>query len=87
MATIILNHQVKDYSEWKKHYDKDLNFRTSLGLKEIKVGVKSDDSEHVYIILEADHYMVIENFISDPELKNKMDQSGVVGPPNIAIIL
>ena len=35
MATIILNHHVKEYSEWKDHYDKDLNFRTSLGINKI----------------------------------------------------
>ncbi len=86
MATIILNHRVKDYTHWKDHFDQDKNFRNELGLKEIKVGVKSDDSEHVYIILEAENFMSIEGFISDPDLKNKMDKSGVVGPPEIVII-
>ena len=87
MATIILNHHVKDYSNWKEQFDKDADFRNSLGLKEVKVGIKSDDSEHVYIILETDNFMSIEDFISDPDLKDKMDKSGVIGPPDISIIL
>ncbi len=87
MATIILNHKVKDYSTWKDHYNRDSERRTKLGLKELKVGVKSDDTEHVYIIWETDDFSVIEDMLSDPDLKRRMEEAGVISQPEVAIIL
>lgn len=86
MATVILNHRVKNYSTWKGLYEKDAERRNNLGLTEKTVGVKSDDSEHVYVIWKTDNFSVIENMLSDPDLKNKMQEAGVIDPPEVVII-
>lgn len=86
MATIILNHRVKDFSNWKELYDRDSGRRTSAGLKELKVGAKSNDPDHVYVIWETEDVSVVEQMLSDPDLKNKMEEAGVISAPEVVVL-
>jgi hypothetical protein len=86
MATIILNHKVKDYSSWKSHYDNDSARRSGAGLKEIAVGQKSDDPSMVYIIWETADPSVLDKMLADPDLKNAMDEAGVISKPEVVMV-
>ena len=85
MAIIILNHDVKDFASWKVHYDADADRRINAGFKELAVGTKSDNPNTVYLIWEGDP-ATLEKMISDPELKVKMDEAGVISPPEFVVI-
>jgi hypothetical protein len=85
MAIIILNHDVKDFASWKVHYDADADRRINAGFKELAVGTKSDNPNAVYMIWEGDP-ATLEKMISDPELKEKMDEAGVISPPEFVVI-
>lgn len=85
MAIIILNHDVKDFATWKPYYDADSNRRTNLGLKEIAVGTKSDNPKKVYMIWEGDPAK-LDKMINDPELKDLMDEAGVISRPDYFVI-
>ena len=85
MAIIILNHDVKDFASWKPHYDADSDRRINAGIKELAVGTKSDNPNKVFIIWEGD-LAPLEKMLNDPELKEKMDEAGVISPPEITVI-
>jgi hypothetical protein len=85
MAIIILNHDVKDFATWKPYYDADSDRRKNLGLKEIAVGTKSDNPQKVYMIWEGDPSN-LEKMINDPELKDLMDEAGVISRPEFIVI-
>ena len=85
MSTIILSHDVKDFTSWKPHYDGDSARREKAGFKEIAVGTQSNNPNKVFIIWEADPDAV-EQMLQDPELKEKMETAGVTSPPDITII-
>jgi len=85
MAIIILNHDVKDFAAWKPYYDGDSSRRINAGFKEIAVGTKSDDPNKVFMIWEGDP-APLGDMLKDPELKAKMDEAGVVSPPEITVI-
>ncbi len=86
MATIILNHKVTDYNQWKPYYDADIKRRESAGLKEIKVGRKAGDPNTVYMIWEVKDIEGVNSMVGDPELQEVMKKAGVISPPEIVII-
>ncbi len=86
MKTIILHHIVKDYKEWKKHYEADAPRRTNAGLKEIAVGTQTGDEQQVYIIWQSKNPAALEKMINDPDLKAVMKKAGVLGEPEVILL-
>ena len=85
MATIILSHDVKDFTSWKPVYDADVARRINAGFKELAVGTQSDNPNRVFMIWEGDP-KAVEQMLQDPTLKEKMDEAGVISPPDVTII-
>jgi hypothetical protein len=86
MATIILNHKVAEYKSWKVYYDNDRSRRQKAGLRELKVGGKTDDPNHVYMIFETEDPESFRKMANDPELAEVMKKAGVVSPPEFVIL-
>jgi hypothetical protein len=86
MYTVILNHRVKDFDFWKKHYDADLPRRDAAGLRQLKLGLKSDDPSNVFIIWEASNPDGIQKMVKDPDLKRVMQDAGVISEPEVTIL-
>jgi len=79
MAIIIANHKVKDFDAWKPYYDGDRKRRKQSGIKELKMGRKADDPNEVFFIWESNDPQKIIDMANNPELKELMQKSGVVG--------
>jgi glycine betaine/choline ABC-type transport system substrate-binding protein len=86
MKTVILSHKVKDYKEWKKHFDADTPRRTKAGLNQLAVGTKSDDKHEVYMIFQTSDVVKAQKMMEDPELKATMQKAGVISEPKVLII-
>jgi hypothetical protein len=86
MATIILNHRVKDYASWKARYDGDKARRDRAGLKEIAVGEKAGDPGMVYLVWQIADTSVINKMMTDPDLQKTMQEAGVISAPEVVII-
>lgn len=76
MAKILIWHKVKDFDTWKRGYDEDAPRRDGAGFKELGIHRGKIDSNSLVIELEGDPG-VMEQMISDPQLKEKMQESGV----------
>ena len=50
MATIIMNHRVKDFATWKPIFDSDKALRDGAGLTQLAIGQKSADPGMVYVV-------------------------------------
>ena len=86
MATIILNHRVKDYTSWKAGYDGDKARRDGAGLKEIAVGQKAGDPGMVYMVWQVADISVINKMMADPDLQRTMQEAGVISAPEAVVI-
>ena len=86
MKTIILNHRVNNFGEWKKFYDSDTARRKNAGLREIAVGTKSDDRQEVYVVFQTENGAGIAQMMNDPELKEIMKKAGVIRGPEVVIV-
>jgi hypothetical protein len=87
MATIVAHHKVKDFAYWKSFYDKDIERRKALGLKDITIGRKAEDPNEVYLIWKINNPERIKSFANDPDLKNMMDKAGVISDLKVDTIL
>lgn len=86
MATIILNHRVKDYTSWKSLYDSDLPRRTAAGLTELAVGQKAGDPGMVYMVMQVADLSVVSKMMGDADLQKTMEEGGVISAPEFTVI-
>lgn len=86
MVTVIVSHEIKNYSDWRKVFDADEVNRLKAGFKSTGVYQSVDNTNKVTIIGEAPSVEAINGFMSNPELKVAMDKGGVIGIPDVKIL-
>jgi hypothetical protein len=86
MVTVIISHECKNYSDWKKVFDADEGNRLKAGFKSTGVYHAVDNSNKITIIGEAPSVEAIKGFMANPELKAAMEKGGVIGMPDVSIL-
>lgn len=86
MIKVILTHEVKNYSEWKTVYDADEENRTKAGFHVSDLYHSIDNPNMITIIGEVLSVEALTNFMSNPLLKEAMEQGGVIGVPEVKIL-
>jgi len=82
---VVISHEVKDFSIWKKAYDGDKVNRDKAGLVERAMMRNSEKPNLVTIVFEAPNEAAAKAFTSNPALKDVMIKAGVMPPPNISV--
>ena len=83
MASMLIQHQVKDFAAWKKVFDSAIDLRTSNGELSAQVYRDASDPNSITTINKWDSLENAQKFAHSPELKAAMEKAGVEGPPNI----
>ena len=85
MATVFLRHEVADYEAWRGFYDADRPRREAAGLSEIGVFRDASDGNVVLMAWRTNDLEAFTAMAESEELKAKMEEAGVTGPPDIWI--
>ena len=80
---VIINQHVKDYDAWKKVFDSHKQARMDAGLTDRAVSQSLDDPNFVSVVFAISDMKKATDFINSKDLKDKMAEAGVVGPPDI----
>ncbi|HSJ82302.1 MAG TPA: cyclase [Acidimicrobiia bacterium] len=83
MINTAIRHSVTDYAKWKSVYDTFLP--TTAGAKYARVNRSVEDPNLVTVVAGFDTLELAKTFLSNPNLKAKMTEAGVVGSPRIEI--
>ena len=83
MASMLVQHQVKDYTAWKKVYDSVKDLRTSNGELSDRIYRDASDPNQLTVIFEWDSLENAKKYANSPELKAAMERAGVEGKPSI----
>lgn len=83
MAYVLVRHKVKDYSAWKPGFDDHGNDREAAGSKGGYVFRNADDPNEVLVLLEWDEMENVRSFVHSNDLKEKMQEVGVIDQPDI----
>ena len=86
MITVVITHEVKNYSEWRKGYDEDEVNREKAGFKTTGEYQSVKNPNLVTVIGESPSEEAITNFMSNPDLKAAMEKAGVIGMPDVKIL-
>ncbi len=77
-----VTHKVKDWDAWKKAFDSHKQARMDAGLTDRSVGYEIGDNHMVSIVFAISDMKKAKDFINSKDLKDKMAEAGVVGPPS-----
>lgn len=83
MAFLLIRHKVRDFKTWKTGYDAHQPKRTEAGLTEKYLLRNSDDANEVVILFEAQDLNRAKAFAASADLREKMQEVGVVDKPDI----
>lgn len=86
MTTVIITHEVKDFSDWKKVYDADEVNRSNAGMKVTGLYQSVDNLNMVTVVGVAPSLEAVNQFMSKPELKTAMEKGGVLGIPDVKVL-
>ncbi|RTZ47605.1 hypothetical protein EKL30_00945 [Candidimonas sp. SYP-B2681] len=83
MAFLLIRHKVRDFKTWKTGYDGHQPKRSEAGLTEKYLLHSSDDANEVVILFEAQDLDRAKTFAASADLREKMQEVGVVDKPDI----
>ena len=86
MASILIQHKVKDYAEWKKVFDSVAGMRTSSGELSTQIFRDASDPNSLTVLNKWNSLENAQKFAHSPELKSAMEKAGVVGAPNVVFL-
>lgn len=86
MKTVIITHEVKNYSNWRKVYDADEVNRKKAGINLSAVYQSVENPNLITMIGEAPSIEALNVFMSNPKLKEAMEKGGVLGMPTTQIL-
>ena len=86
MVHVIITHEVKDFSEWKKGFDAAAPMRDEAIVKIKGVYTSVDDPNLVILIVEFSYIEMVHGYFQNPELKKVMEKAGVIGLPEVKIV-
>ncbi len=83
LTRVIVTHKVKDWDAWKKSFDSHKQARIDAGLTDRAIGYSVGDTHTVTVAFIINDLQKAEAFMASKDLKDKMAEAGVVGPPDI----
>ena len=83
VSFMLIRHRVRDFKAWKGGYDGHLPKRVEAGLTEKYLLHGNPDPNEVVILFEVQDINRARAFAESPDLKNRMQEVGVVDKPDI----
>ena len=83
MPHVLVRHKVQDFAKWKVGYDAHLPARKAAGLSERHLLRNADNPNEVIILFEASDLGKARAFASSADLRQKMQEIGVVDKPDL----
>jgi quinol monooxygenase YgiN len=83
MASMLVQHNVKDFAEWKKVFDSVYDLRASNGELSDQIYRDASNPNSLTVIFKWDSLENAQQYAQSPELRAAMEQAGVEGPPSI----
>ena len=83
MSTMIVRARIANYAKWKMAYDSHDSTRLANGLHSYVVARGTADSNMLLVAMIMDDVNKAKAFAASKDLKDRMKESGVVGPPSV----
>jgi hypothetical protein len=78
----LVRHKVADYDRWYEVYAQDTEARIESGFHEMRIFSQMDDPNNVFILFEVDDLEKAKERMDSQELRDKMQEAGVMDKPD-----
>lgn len=86
MAHLLIRHNVQEFTKWRAGYDAHRPVRQQYGCLGERLFRTSDSPENVIVLLEFDTYQNARRFVASDNLREAMQNAGVIGTPHFHFI-
>ena len=86
MITVIMQHEVKDFANWKNFFDADEPNRAKAGVKLLGLYTSVKNSNDVTMIFKAPAVEILEAYTSNRNLQEDMKRAGVISVPVSSVL-
>ena len=86
MAGMLVQHKVKDFANWKKVYDSQIDLRKNSGEVSDQIFRDASDPNKLILVFKWNSVANAQKFAQSPELKAAMEKAGVDGAPTITFL-
>jgi heme-degrading monooxygenase HmoA len=86
MAHLLVHHKVEDYNKFKPVFDAHASFRSEGGSRGGKIFRSTNDPNELFVLLEWDSVQNAQKFAQSDELKEAMQEAGVISMPEVYFI-
>jgi hypothetical protein len=83
MPYLLVRHKVADFAKWKPAYDAHLGARQKAGLKEAHLLRNTENPNEVVLLFEAKDIQKAKEFAGSSDLREVMQNAGVIDKPDI----
>ena len=83
---ILVKHTVEDFDTWKPGFDDHASTRVEYGSQGYTLFRDSADPNELIILMEWDSAENAQRFMEESDLKERMEELGVIGEPEITFI-
>jgi len=83
MPFLLVRSKVSDFKTWKPAYDAHQPARSAAGLTEKYLLRNADDPNEIVILFEAQDLNRAKTFAESADLRERMQESGVVDKPDM----
>ena len=86
MLHVLARHKVEDYSAWKRTFDAAADLRRKSGEQSFLILHPNGDPNDLVLLFEWDTAVNARKFMESKELRQAMQESGVIGTPAIELL-
>jgi hypothetical protein len=79
---LIIQHKVKNFTDWQKLYEAHDSIRKAYGLQNYILGRAMKDTNIVIVILKMEDVTKAKELMTSADLKSRMQNGGVIGVPS-----
>ena len=80
---LVVRHRIKDYSQWKKVFDRRLELCAEYGLRRMWINRSADDRNELVVTAECEDLGRSREFMRSAALRDAMKEAGVVDEPTV----
>ncbi len=83
---LLVQHKVRDFAEWKRGYDEQMDARVHAGLIEKHLLRRPTDQNEIVLLFEARSLARATAFVESAALRETMEKMGVLGRPTMTFL-
>ena len=86
MASLIVQHKVRDYGAWRPAFDAHKSSQVAAGLTNGRVYRNADDPNDIVILFDVADVAKARAWTGGEDLRTAMQNAGVLGRPSLQFI-